>query len=128
MTEPKPTETPRPKLLDLMDEVEYRALNSTALSDWEAVRRTNDALRSLIEGGRPISPFPPQPTLDDLLAACDIAEEGGAPPEVVRVLRNAARNHMTLSEIIATNVALDTENTQLRGELERLSHARTDAR
>jgi hypothetical protein len=77
----------------------------------------------------PKSPFPPRPTLNDLLTACDVAEEGGAPSEVVRVLRDAARNQMTLSEIIATNVVLDTENTQLREELERLSHARArDAR
>jgi hypothetical protein len=74
----------------------------------------------------PKSPFPPRPTLNDLLTACDVAEEGGAPSEVVRVLRNAARNHMTLSEIIATNVAVHTENTQLREELERLSHGRTE--
>ena len=32
----------------------------------------------------------PQPTLDDLLAACDLAEEGGAPPAVVGALREAA--------------------------------------
>jgi regulator of replication initiation timing len=77
----------------------------------------------------PKSPFPPRPTLDDLLAACDVAEEGGVPSEVIRVLRDAARNQMTLSEIIATNVAVHTENTQLREELERLSHARArDAR
>jgi hypothetical protein len=29
----------------------------------------------------------PKPTLDDLLAACDLAEEAGAPPAVVEILR-----------------------------------------
>jgi hypothetical protein len=29
----------------------------------------------------------PEPTLDDLLAACDVAEEAGAPPAVVEILR-----------------------------------------
>jgi hypothetical protein len=71
MAEPKPTETPRPKLRDLMIEEEGRWLlgrASPGVSD-------------------PNAPAPPEPTLDNLLAACDLAEEAGAPPAVVEILR-----------------------------------------
>jgi hypothetical protein len=71
MAEPKPTETPRPRLRDLMIEEEGRWLlgrASPGVSD-------------------PNAPAPPEPTLDDLLAACDLAEEAGAPPAVVEILR-----------------------------------------
>jgi hypothetical protein len=35
------------------------------------------------------TPETTEPTLDDLLTACDLAEEGGAPPKVVAALKYA---------------------------------------
>jgi hypothetical protein len=35
-------------------------------------------------------PETPEPTLDDLLVACDLAEEAGAPPAVADMLREIA--------------------------------------
>jgi hypothetical protein len=92
MAEPKPTETPRPSLLDRMTEFEDRALSggaSPGVSDWEALRRTNDALRSLLLRPDCATPAPetPEPTLNDLLTACDLAEEAGAPVAVLEELR-----------------------------------------
>jgi hypothetical protein len=37
------------------------------------------------------APETPEPTLDDLLAACDLAEEAGVPPAVVAELRSMVR-------------------------------------
>jgi hypothetical protein len=71
MAEPKPTETPRPRLRDLMTAME-------AELDYESL---------LASGTAKTEPAPPEPTLADLLAACDLAEEAGAPPAVVEILR-----------------------------------------
>jgi hypothetical protein len=67
MAEPKPTETPRPRLRDLMTAME-------AELDYESL---------LASGTAKTEPAPPEP----LLAACDLAEEAGAPPAVVEILR-----------------------------------------
>jgi hypothetical protein len=49
-------------------------------------------------------PETPEPTLDDLLAACDLAEEAGVPPAVVEMLREIAVSYIverprTIAEI-----------------------------
>jgi hypothetical protein len=50
------------------------------------------------------APETPEPTLDDLLTACDLAEEGGAPPAVAQMLREIAVSYIverprTIAEI-----------------------------
>jgi hypothetical protein len=71
MAEPKPTETLRARLRDLMTEFECEALSGGA----------SPGVSDLV------APKTPEPTLADLLAACDLAEEAGVPPAVVEILR-----------------------------------------
>jgi hypothetical protein len=71
MAEPKPTETPRARLRDLMTAMEGQL-------DYESLLASDTAKAE---------PETPDPTLDDLLATCDLAEEAGAPPAVVEILR-----------------------------------------
>jgi hypothetical protein len=40
----------------------------------------------------------PEPTLDDLLTACDVAEDAGVPPKVVETLREMVRRHSEIEQ------------------------------
>jgi hypothetical protein len=63
----------------------------------------------------------PAPTLDDLLAACDLAEEGGAPPAVVAALRDAARIRAVVEGLASWRPTIFSEGLALSIDTNALS-------